>query len=86
MTATSDKIEEKTEQRIVTWRPFFEALKEKGLLNDPDHTYRITIDAKVGELITITYYTYADGRFIDALGAVREATPEEIERGEVIVT
>lgn len=71
--------------RVITWKPLFAKLKEVSLLPEPERTSRIVIDAKVGEVATITYYTFADDRLVDAFGVIREATPEEIADGKAIV-
>lgn len=74
MTVESGPEPEETKTlRLITWKPFFEALKEKRLLPDPDHTSRITIDAKVGEPCTITVYTYADQRLVEVVDSLEEA-------------
>ena len=50
------------ESRVITWQPFFNALKEAGLLPHPEKTTRIVIDAKVGDVCRIYYETYGDER------------------------
>ncbi len=52
---------------LITWEPFFDALKEAGLLPDPDRTRRVIIDAQVGEPCKIIYETYGDERLNDIL-------------------
>lgn len=59
--------------KIVTWKPLFEALQKTGLLTDPERTYRVVLDATVGELCRLTIWTYGDDRILEAVADLREA-------------
>ncbi len=54
--------------KLISWEPFFNALKESGLLPHPERTYRVVIDAKVGKPCRIYYEMFGDERLLAAIG------------------
>lgn len=61
---------ESTEIKKILWIPFFEAMKEAGLLTEPENCRRLVIDAEVGKALRITYYRYGDTRLLDVVKSI----------------
>ena len=61
----------------ITWKPLFDRLAAEGIIpNGGRDTYRVVIDATVGEICLLTIYNYGDERLLDAFG---EVTPWDVE-------
>jgi hypothetical protein len=63
---------ESTEIKKILWQPFFDAMKEAGLLNEPENCRRLVIDAEVGKALRVTYYSFGDSRLLDVVQSMQE--------------
>jgi hypothetical protein len=70
------------EIKKIMWKPFFDAMKEAGLLNEPENCRRLVIDAEVGKVLRITYYHYGDTRLLDV---VKTSVRETADHQEAVV-